>query len=178
MVDRRGIIGAIGGVALTGCGFRPLYGPAEAEGPGLRAVLAAVRVGTIPERFGQLLRRDLQGRFGAQGDGVAARYLLSVDVSFGSDALGFRRDGAITRVRYLATGRWALATLSVPPVAVVASTGLLRAIDGFNVPDQQFFAADSARDAMEQRLAMVMGEQIARDLAIALRDRPDLLATG
>lgn len=39
------------------------------------------------------------------------------------------------------------------------------------MPDLQFFAADAARDAMEGRLVEVLGEEIFREVAIALRNR-------
>lgn len=67
--SRRGLlVGATAGLGLGGCGFRPLYGPIAAPdggagGEDIRTELAAIRVGLIPERFGQLLRRDLQRRF-------------------------------------------------------------------------------------------------------------------
>lgn len=159
----------------AGCGFRPLYGPersTEGElGADLRTELASVRVRTIPDRVGQLLRRDLERRLEGGAPGTPARYALAVEVSFGIDPIGYRRDGVVTRIRSTATGRWTLSTLAVPPVQVAGSVMPLRTLDSFNIPDLQFFAADSARDAMERRTAEVLAEDIARQLALALRPR-------
>src|SRR4051794_24538649 len=62
--SRRGLLG-LGLLGLSGCGFRPLYGPvtaADGTESALTDELAAVRVGPIYERTGQLLRRNLQRR--------------------------------------------------------------------------------------------------------------------
>ena len=97
-----------------------------------------------------MLRRDLQRRFEGVRLGVPARYALQVAVTYSVEPLGYRRDGTITRLRYVATGNWSLATLAVPPRQIASSPIPTRALDSFNVPDLQFFAADSARDAMER----------------------------
>ena len=145
------MLGLGGLLGLAGCGFRPLYAPVTAEDGGsadIRDELAAVRVANIPERSGQLLRRDLQRR-------------------------------TITRLRYIATGNWALATLSVPPRQIAASAIPPRALDSFNIPDLQFFAADSARDAMEARLVDELAETIFRRVALELRrERQQRLAAA
>lgn len=157
---------------LSGCGFRPLYAPVTAEDGGsadIRDDLAAVRIGNIPERSGQLLRRDLQRRFEGVRTGVPARYMLQVAVSYTVEPLGYRQDGTITRLRYVATGSWNLATMAVPPRQIAASSIPARALDAFNIPDLQFFAADSARDAMERRLVEELSEDIYRRVALELR---------
>jgi LPS-assembly lipoprotein len=153
---------------LGGCGFRPAYLP---ESGSAVPELAAVRVGNIPERFGQLIRRDLQRRLDLGGSGAQARYLLDALVTVNIDSVGFRRDGTITRQRYTAIGTWALSTLSVPPERLGGSAIPVRTIDSYNIPDLQFFAADSAREAMERRLAEVVSEEIIRQVVLVLRQR-------
>jgi LPS-assembly lipoprotein len=169
---RRALLGLGGTLGLSGCGFRPLYAPVSTEDGGvadIRDELAAVRVANIPERTGQLLRRDLQRRFERVRLGVPARYALQVAVTYSVEPLGYRRDGTITRLRYVATGNWSLATLAVPPRQIASSPIPTRALDSFNVPDLQFFAADSARDAMDARLAEQLSEEIFRRVAMELR---------
>jgi LPS-assembly lipoprotein len=176
------LLGLGGLLGLSGCGFRPLYAPITAEDGGsadLLDELAAVRVGNIPERSGQLLRRDLQRRFEGLRVGVPARYALQVFVTYSVEPLGYRRDGTITRLRYIATGNWNLSTLSVPPRLIAASAIPARALDSFNIPDLQFFAADSARDAMEARLVDELAETIFRRVALELRrERQQQLAAA
>lgn len=178
--SRRRLLGASGLLVLSGCGFRPLYGPMEqaaAQDPGLLETLASIRVAPIPDRTGQLLRRTLQRRFEGAALGTPARYNLQVAMNLAAEPLGYRRDGAITRLRYTATANWTLVTMSVPPQQVAASGIPLRTIDAFNIPDLQFFAADSARDAMERRLVDMMAEEIHQQVALEMRRRMETKAT-
>jgi LPS-assembly lipoprotein len=159
--QRRALLGLL--LLVPGCGFRPLYGP-RPEGsaaPGLDAV----RVGLIPERNGQLLRRELEARLGSRNGG-AARYDLRVGLAYGVEAQGFARDGTPSRVRITATANWFLYDLNVPPHLV--ANGTERAFDAYNIPENQFFAADTARDATERRLVEQLAEDIVRRLAIRL----------
>ncbi len=172
--SRRGLLGGL--LGLVGCGFRPLYGPvtaADGSDSSLAAELAAVRVGPIYERTGQLLRRNLQRRLEDSAPGTPARYQLDVSYTPGVEILGYRQDGTITRVRYTITGTWNLATLAVPPQVVARSAIPYRSIDSFNIPNLQFFSADSARDAMEGRAMDQLAEEVTRQVAMALRRRKE-----
>lgn len=170
--SRRGLLA--GALGLGGCGFRPLYAPVTAaDGSDLREELAAVRVANIPERSGQLLRRSLQRRFEGGAPGTQARYNLQVVMSYTIEVLGYRRDGTPSRVRTIANGSWTLTTLSVPPQPIAATAIPYRALDSFNIPDLQFFAADTARDAMEGRLVEDLAEEIYRRVALELRGRKE-----
>lgn len=178
MSSRRHLLLSTLGLAsagLAGCGFRPVYGPdGESSGvaahePALMDQLASVRVAPIGERNGQLLRRSLQRQLEGIRPGTQARYDLAASLAWQTEALGFRRDGTLTRVRYVATGTWILSTAAVPPVVV--GRGTTRTLDDFNIPDLQFFASDSSRDAMERRLVGELSDRIILAVAIALRQR-------
>jgi len=170
--SRRRLLGGLGLLGLAGCGFQPLHAPVETGGgttADLEQELAAVRVAPMGERFGQLMRRDLQRRLESAAPGTPARYQLSLGVGLTTEVLGFRRDGTISRVRYVASGNWTLATLSVPPQIIGRSALPFRTLDAYNVPDLQFFAADTSRDAMERRLVDIMAQEVVREVTIALR---------
>jgi LPS-assembly lipoprotein len=168
---RRALLGAAGLLGLGGCGFSPLYAPGGGGGEELRAEMAAIRIGPVYERNGQLLRRSLQRRFEDSRPGTQARYLLSVTPTFGYEVLGYQRDGTISRVRVTATGNWNLATLAVPPQVLANSPIPYRSFDSFNIPDLQFFSADTAREAAEQRLVELLSEEISRAVVLELRRR-------
>ena len=167
---------ALGGAGLlAGCGFRPLYAPdgtrnpaAEAS-PALAAELAAVRVAPIGERTGQVLRRTLQRRLEGARTGVASRYELQAALTYSVEVLGYRQDGTISRIRYLATGTWVLGTEAVEPVEV--GRGTVRTLDAYNIPDLQFFAADASREALERRVIEEVSDRIVLGVAAALRRR-------
>jgi LPS-assembly lipoprotein len=169
--SRRGLLGlGAAALGLGGCGFEPLH--ARGRGPGLSYAgpvadeLAAVRVALIPDRNGQVLRRELQQRL--EGP-VAARYDLRVGLSFAAEPVAIRRDGTATRVRTIGIANWSLLTTGQPPEVV--ATGLERTLDAFNIPDDQFFAADVSREAMERRLLQQIADDIVRNLAVQMRRR-------
>ncbi|MBW6399216.1 hypothetical protein KPL78_15240 [Roseomonas sp. HJA6] len=165
MSSRRAIL-ALPAFALAGCGFRPLYGP-RPSGQATSG-LETVRVGLINERNGQLLRRSLEQRLG--GEGVASRYDLRVGLGYGIEVQGFERDGTPSRVRITATANWYLYDSGAAPRLV--AQGMARAFDAYNVPENQFFAADASRDAAERRLVDQLAEDIVQRLAARFEAGP------
>ena len=165
MSSRRAIL-ALPALALAGCGFRPMYGPRP--NGAATAGLETVSVGLITERNGQLLRRHLEQRLGRAG--TPARYDLRVGLAYGIEVQGFERDGTPSRVRITATANWFLYDSGSPPRLV--GTGVDRAFDAYNVPENQFFAADTARDAAERRLIEQLANDIVQRLAVRFEAGP------
>jgi LPS-assembly lipoprotein len=160
------LLPALAGCALAGCGFRPLHAPRGAAS--LPRGLEGIRVGLIPERNGQLLRRQLEQRLG-QG-GARMRYDLSVGLAYGIELQGFARDGTPSRVRITATANWFLFDTASPPRLV--ANGTARAFDAYNVPENQFFSADTSRDATERRLLEQLADDIVLRLAVLFEAGP------
>lgn len=157
---RRALLGAA--LLLGGCGFRPMHG---ASGPGGGASgLSRVRVANIPERAGQMLRQALGRRLDPQGVGEAPRHELRVALVIQNEPLGFRSDGAPSRIRSTARADWRVVALGTPETEV--ATGREQVFDAFNIPDGQFFAADMSRDAMERRLMEQLADRIVERLAV------------
>lgn len=157
---RRALLGA--GLALGGCGFRPMYGAggAGASAPGL----SGVRVANIPERTGQMLRQALGRRLDPQGTGGTPRHELRVALAIENEPLGFRRDGAPSRIRATARADWRLVALGTPETEV--ASGREQVFDASNIPDGQFFAADMSRDAMERRLMEQLADRVVQRLSV------------
>ena len=142
-----------------------MYGPRP---DATTAGLETVRVGLIVERNGQLLRRHLEQRLGRTG--VPAKYDLRVGLAYGIEVQGFERDGTPSRVRITATANWFLYDTNTP--ARLVATGVDRTFDAYNVPENQFFAADTARDAAERRLMEQLAEDIVQRLAVRFEAGP------
>lgn len=167
-------------LALAGCGFQPVYAPGgggalSASGspaggnPSLQRAMASVRVGPIGERYGQVMRRNLQRGLEGLEPGVQARYLLDVNIANTAEVLGYRTDGLITRIRVIATANWVLTTIGNPPEAV--DRGSARTLDAVNLPDLQFFAADASLEDMNRRLVTELSDRVVQGVAVALRRR-------
>lgn len=148
-----------GGAALAGCGFRPLYAPAASGAPGPAAAeMAAIYVPVAAERAGQLLRQELQQRFEGTGTGTAKRYELVAYISVSSDAIAIQRDSSSSRVRLIGSAPWALRALSLEHT--VLTQGTSRILDGYNILNQQFFAADLESETAIRRVASALADQI------------------
>jgi LPS-assembly lipoprotein len=149
-----------------------MYGQGGGQGdPQVAASLAAVRVGLITERQGQLMRRRLEEGLAPKGRGaVRAQYDLRVGLTYGLEFQGFRRDGFPSRVRFNVTASWLLFDLGAPPQEI--TRGTQRAFDAYDIPENQFFSSDVARDTMERQLVEQLAQQILEQLAIYFRNAP------
>lgn len=148
------------GLALAGCGFRPLYAPAASGAPGPAAAeMAAIYVPVFADRPGQLLRQELQQRFEGTGTGTAKRYELVASIAVDAEALAIQRDSSSSRVRLTGSAPWVLRTLSLD--RAVLAQGTSRILDGYNILNQQFFAADLESEVVIRRVASALADQIS-----------------
>ncbi len=167
MIARRVLVGGLA-AGLGGCGFAPLYGRHGAGA--LRPELASIYVTVMSERQGQLLRQALQQRLvGAEEVGVK-QYELLGGLSIAAEAIGIQQDTSSTRVRLNATTNWTLRKLDV--ASTVVTSGVARAVDGININNQEYFAADLETSAAYRRLADEVADKIVLDLAIYFRTHP------
>lgn len=156
--------------ALSGCGFRPVYAP-NADGTAGPAAqgMAEITVGVMPERYGQLVRQSLQQHFDRGGGGLAHRYDLTVSVGLNAEAIGIQPDSAASRLRFVSTASWTLTAQDVQRSTLTSGTA--RVVDGLNVLDQQFFAADLESESVQRRMADALAEKITLQLAVFFNKR-------
>jgi LPS-assembly lipoprotein len=118
----------------------------------------------MPERLGQLLRQALQTRFDRAGTGAAKRYDLTAQFGLSSEALNIEQNTSIpSRIRLVGTANWSLVTRDAQRKTLTSGTA--RAMDGFNLYDQQFFASDAQSEAVQRQLAAAVADQITLQLA-------------
>ena len=67
-------------LALSGCGFQPLYGGTTAGGQRLSEVMAGVEINPIPGRVGQKLRNELIFANTGGSRAAASRYRLEIAI--------------------------------------------------------------------------------------------------
>jgi LPS-assembly lipoprotein len=166
---RRSLLAGSAGL-LSGCGFHPLYAPADSGAPGpAETELAAIFVPVIPDRSGQLLRQALQQRLEGSGLGEAKRYELAVSFVLVADSIGIRPDSTASRVRIIGNAPWRLTTVGLAPQPL--ASGAARALDGYNILDQEYFAAELENETITRRVAETIADQIVTRLAIFFRQR-------
>lgn len=166
---RRRLLGQVAALLpLAGCGFHAVYGRTGSV-PGAAAELATVHVGLLPERSGQLLRLALQERLERGGTGIGYRYELQVGFALADQGIAIQRDNSITRERLVGTADFTL--FGNDPARPTLFGGSARKVDGFDIVDQEFFAADLQRETVTRRIAEALADQISLQLAAYFRRR-------
>lgn len=149
------------------CGFQPVYMRTASGRPGpAQRELARVYVNIIPDRPGQELRQALQERFD-DDSGTPAAYDLSVTFSIAGEGIAITQQDIATRLRLTANATYTLVSRGPHPVRLTA--GSARAIQGLNIFDSQYFAADLENEAKQQSLADQCADQITNQLATYFR---------
>lgn len=148
---------------LPACGFRPIYAEVDGEPSVATRDLAAISIGSIPNRTGQMLREALEYRFERQGAGVAHRYDLAVAFSIAQEGIGIQPDTSTTYSRVRGTATWTLT--SQEPGRKTLSTGTAQALDGYNLVNNQFFFARLWFENTERHIVQSVADQIALQLS-------------
>jgi LPS-assembly lipoprotein len=161
--------GVLAGAVLNGCGFRPLYMPTASGKPGVaQRELAAVNVGLIPERPGQLLRQALQDRMGSDAGGPH-RYDLRVVFWITGEGVGLQSDSTVTRIRLFGNANWTL--LAQDPAHTKLTSGSARSLDGLNIFNSDYFAQDLENEVAQKRIAEAVAQEMITQLAVWFRNR-------
>ena len=146
---------AAASVALSGCGFTPLYAQ-----PGVVSHLASVEVVAPEGRTGFLLRQNLDDALARERGGPAA-YRMNLALSEARYPRGIRIDNVATRYEYVLTAQYVLASL---PSGAVAKRGTVRVELTYDSADQPYASIAAQQDAQE-RAAVEAARRIQLDLA-------------
>jgi LPS-assembly lipoprotein len=146
---------AAASVALSGCGFTPLYAQ-----PGVISHLASVDVVAPEGRTGFLLRQSLDDALARERGGPAA-YRMNLALSEARYPRGIRIDNVATRYEYVLTAQYVLASL---PSGAVAKRGTVRVELTYDSADQPYASIAAQQDAQE-RAAVEAARRIQLDLA-------------
>jgi LPS-assembly lipoprotein len=152
-------------LALAGCGLQPMYG-----GGGSGAVatgLSSIQVAPIPDRAGWLVRNALVDRLG--GESSSPAYRLEVELNDDLTGFGIRGDSSVTRERRTLRARYRLVELASGQVVLDATAGSDAGIDVVSSE----FATVAAEQTAQERLALVIADQMASRLALFVRNRAE-----
>lgn len=153
-------------LALSGCGFRPLYAPPSALDTGTATSLAAVEISSIPDQSGVALRNHLLDRLHAHG-ATTPQYQLTVNpVSETREDLDITVDEDATRSQLRHTTSMTLTRLSTGEVLVQRS---MYAIASYNILESRFATRVAAQNARDNNLDD-LARQIEQAVVLALRN--------
>ena len=159
------LIVAVAGLALTGCGFAPLYGEnSTAASPDVVDAMAQVSIRSLPNREGMKLRQVL--REGLQPKGTTnVVYDLDVNLATRVEELGIRPDATSSRANLIV-----LATFRLNEGGVQVYGDRVQSIVSYNILDDQYATVASQADA-ENRGIKQIGQEIKARLAVYFHDR-------
>lgn len=149
-------------VALSACGFTPLYGT-----PGVTAQLSGIQVATPQGRVGQLIREHLDDQFARNG---GAPPLYRMDLSLGETRYprGLRVDNVATRYEYVLTATY---VLSAVPSGTPVKRGQARVMVTYDSADQPYASIAAQQDAQD-RAAAEAARRIQLELAAWMATQP------
>ena len=153
-------------VAPTACGWHALLAPYRAGASIASPLLDRVDVALIAERQGQLLRQALQAKL-QRGEQRPPDFVLQASYSVTREGIAITQETSLTRLRLIGTADYVLRSVSTG--APTCAAGTVRQVDGLDVQNQQFFAADLEAETVERRLAEAVATQIVTRLAVAAR---------
>lgn len=167
--NRPRLVSALALLALSGCGFSPLYGGGAGDQAGVR--LSEVFVPVIPDRSGQVLRESLETKLQAGAQPTQQLYALAVQYGIAEEAVGVQADSATTRTRFVGTAKWRLTPIGDPSHVLAAGTST--GFDAENIINQQYFAVTLEQETIDQQLAEAISGQITDQLAAWFRAHPN-----
>ena len=153
-------------LAVSACGFRPLYGTSSTGATAEE--LALVKIEPIPDRVGQQVRNELVDRFNTGQSPASTRYILYVTLHESTQQLAVQRNQLATRANYRLGASYYLVEggnrLFASSRSVISSYNILSA--DFSTltaaQDAQARAARELADAISTSLAIYFGEQRAK----------------
>ncbi len=152
---------AAASVALSGCGFTPLYAQ-----QGVVSHLAAIDVVAPEGRTGFLMRQSLDDALARNRSGPAT-YRMNLQIAEARYPRGIRIDNVATRYEYVLTATYQLSSL---PSGALAKKGSVRVELTYDSADQPYASIAAQQDAQERA-----AEEAARRIQLELAA---WLATG
>lgn len=153
----------VAATALAGCGFRPLYGDVPGAVPEPR--LAAVDIGLIADRSGQVLRNRLLTRMQPRGPVDPPTHVLDIDLVESRTGIAVQRDETATRTNLTVIAHLALTDLETGELALVQSVSAYASYDTLLA---EYATLSAERDARE-RAVIDLAERIATVIALYLQ---------
>jgi len=153
-------------LALSACGFHPLYGEA---GKGSAAEsLASVYVEPIPDRVGYELRNDLVDLFQSPAEPAGLPYHLKIELKTEQKGFALQHNASITRYTYHLTAKYSLTDSG----GKVIKKGEMHSLASYNVVQSPFATVVSGKDA-EDRAAQDIANRLQVELGVYFHDHAE-----
>ena len=141
---------------VSACTFQPLYTENNVDD------LTHVKVATIPEREGQLLRNELIDLFVFNASTSKRTYLLIVEPTYSTKDIGVRRDATTSRKESIVSAVIKLKDLSTKKIV---HTSTLSAQNSYVVGSRNFFANVITEQEADKQTYRNLAKLIQLDVA-------------
>lgn len=158
------------GLALSSCGFQPIY----AEKTQVNADFGAVRVATGEGRAAYLVRQAVIDTLGAERPGVEPQYNLLIGIRESRTGFGLRVNDVATRFEITLAGSYRLVDRRT---GKTVRQGDIQASASFDVTDD-VYADIAVEENAKERAADLLAERVERDLSLFFLDRHKARAAG
>lgn len=139
---------------LTACGFRPLYTPCNYRGN----ASYPVKISSIIDREGQILRNDLVDILTPEGAPSHPLYILDVNLTESISNTGINKDETTSRKEAKLTAKITLKEMKTGKVVYEHSTD---AINSFSVITQNYYSDLTAQQYAKREAAHLLAQKIA-----------------
>ncbi len=152
---------------ITACGFRPLYN----NDPGNYNICYPIKIATIKDREGQILRNYLLDLLTPQGEPEKPLYLLQVTLTTNIRNTGINKDETTNRKEAVLRGAYTLKDFKTNKVILSGST---KAINSFNIQsetgtvDQNYYSDVVAEQYATKEATRLLAEKIVLLLSAKL----------
>ena len=151
-------------VALSGCGFQPLYGRSSESGESVTDKLAQIKIRPLQHRVGQRMHNLLRDRLNPLGQPAAPDYILTVSVTEKTKSLGIRSDATATRANLTMDVTYILRHVGETKDIFEARARSTNSFDIIDTPYAESVSEDNARERALESVA----DEIKNRLAIHL----------
>lgn len=154
-------------VLLSGCGFHPLYGGANA---GMQATLSTIYVEPVPDRLGYELRNKMIDLLDGPGTPQGARYRLKLSLTETTQGIALQNDATITRYNDTLRISYSLTDMS----GKVVTSGVESGLSAYNVLASSAnanYGTLAAQQDADKRAAQDIAERIRLDLNVFFAKR-------
>ncbi|MBU6471674.1 MAG: hypothetical protein KGQ94_03385, partial [Alphaproteobacteria bacterium] len=153
-------------LALTGCGFRPLYGTYGAN-PGTQRIFTSIYVRPIEtERVGFQLRNALMDLLQASPSPANAVYQLNIDLRERRQGVAVDPSTSITRYNYTLEALYTLIDVHTAKVVTKGTQSTLSAYDVMPSSSSSAYSTLMARQDAQKRAAEDVAARIRLDLGV------------
>ena len=159
------------GCFVTGCGFHPLHMPSQ----GSSQVAVPIKIATIQDRDGQILRNYLVDLLTPEGTPQCPKYILYVSLTDVVTNIGVNKDETARRKNATMT---AFLTLKDAKTNTIIYRHTTKAINSFSIINENYFSDLTAEDYAKKEALRLLAEKISILLVTFIDSHKDTPTKG